>query len=69
MPEIAEPGERECLTFAFEAGRQYGVKQAMNFVVVAYDEPTIAREVGKYVLPNRQWRRRFNKAILEGKDA
>ena len=49
----------------FEDGRKYGVRQAMRFLVKLCDEPTLAEEIGKYVLPSRQWRRRFNKDYLE----
>jgi len=44
---------------AFEAGRRYGTKQAMAFLIELSDEPGLAQEIGKYILPTRQWRRSF----------
>ena len=54
---------RECEIF--EVGRRLGVRQAMLFLVEVNDEPTLAEEIGKYVLPGRQWRRRLNKEFLK----
>ncbi len=46
-----------------EQARQYGVRQAMQFLIEVHDEPTLAREVGIYVLPSRQWRKALRKAL------
>ena len=43
----------------FEAGRKFGVRQVMLFLVEYHDEPSLAEEIEKYVLPSRQWRRRW----------
>ena len=52
----------ECAVF--EAGRKFGVRQAMLFLIEIHDEPTLAEEIEKYVLPSRQWRRRFIREYL-----
>lgn len=49
---------------AFEAGRKYGVRQAMLFLLEKFDQPTEAEELEKYVLPGRQWRRRWDRAYF-----
>lgn len=65
MAKGPESGERALKeTMIFEAGRKFGVRQVMLFLKEITDEPTLAEEIGKYVLPNRQWRRRFNKVVL-----
>ena len=48
----------------FEAGRKFGVRQAARYLVEMPDQPTLAEELEKWVLPSRQWRRRFVKAFL-----
>ena len=40
-----------------ESGRKLGVKQAMAFLLEVHDQPTLASDVGKYLLPSRQWRK------------
>ena len=49
----------------FEAGRKFGVRQASLFLKQVYDEPSLAEEIVKYVLPSRQWRRRLNRELLK----
>jgi hypothetical protein len=54
----------------FERGRQYGVRQSAAFLTGPLDVPTYAEELIKYVLPDKNWRDRFNRAVLlltEGK--
>ncbi len=46
-----------------EQARQYGVRQAMRFLIEVFDEPTLAEEIGEYVLPSRQWRRAIRKMV------
>jgi len=45
-----------------EQVRQYGVRQAMRFLIEVEDQPTMAEEIGRYVLPSRQWRKALWKA-------
>ena len=51
-----------------ERARRYGVRQAMAFCAEMADEPTLAEEVGKYVLPSSQWRKTFRKACRRNED-
>ena len=43
----------------YKQGYQDGVKASCSFLIDGHDLPTIAEEIKKWVMPNRNWRKRF----------
>ena len=48
-----------------ELARRFGVRQAMRFLIEVHDEPSLAREIGRYVLPSPQWRKRLTAELFQ----
>ena len=43
----------------YKRGYQDGISACCRFLIEAQDLPTIVEDMKQYVLPNRNWRKRF----------
>jgi len=48
----------------YQRGYKAGVAASAQFLRDAADQPTYADELVKYVLPSRNWRKRFQAAVI-----
>ena len=43
----------------YKQGYSDGIAACSSFLVIAHDLPSIAEDMKQYVLPNRNWKKRF----------
>lgn len=48
----------------FQRAYQAGVTASMQFLIQIHDQPVLAEDLRKYVLPGRNWKSRFQHAYL-----